>query len=459
MKIFIQVLGCRTNLYEGDFLAGELEARGAAVSKDIKGADGALIVSCSVTQEADRKCRQIIRRARRALGENGILAVCGCWAQGVSVETARELGINILTGNKHKKILPDVILEQIKNGAAFQDLRDLNLRENIINDKDAWEELSLKHRPLMHTRAFIKIQDGCDHFCSYCIIPFLRGRPVSRPLNNIIDEIKRVVDDGCKEIILTGIHLGMYGRDINSSLSEVIKVISKNKISGLERLRMGSLEPFSLNLELIKTLADCEIFCPHLHLPLQSGDDNILSLMRRGYTGGEFKNICDTARKYFSDELYISSDILVGFPGESDEAFNNTLKLMRDAGLGRVHVFPYSPRRGTLAERIYKDKEIPDNIKTKRAAEAIKLGRELLKNYAKNFIGRDVYILVEEVKEIKKEIKKIIAGHTPQFLEAEAEIINADGIEFKNIKNKIVKVKIKSVKDDGGLKGIYDYRL
>ena len=255
---------------------------------------------------------------------------------------------------------------------------------------------------------------------------------MSRPLINIIQEVERVVKSGCKEIVLTGIHLGMYGRDINLSLSDVIK--SLNNISGLERLRMGSLEPFSLDEKLLNALSESKIFCRHLHLPLQSGDDEILKLMRRGYKAEEFKNVCDKAREILGDDLHISSDILVGFPGESDEAFNNTLNLMRDAGLGRVHVFPFSLRKGTLAERLYKDQELDNNIKSQRVNKAIALGDKLLNNFAERFINSELDVLIEQLDADKK----IMSGHAESFLEV--EIKN----NFKDLKNKIVRVKIKS---------------
>ncbi|MBQ6908799.1 MAG: radical SAM protein, partial [Synergistaceae bacterium] len=204
--------------------------------------------------------------------------------------------------------------------------------------------------------------------------------------------------------------------------------------SGLERLRMGSLEPFSLDEKLLNALSESKIFCRHLHLPLQSGDDEILKLMRRGYKAEEFKNVCDKAREILGGDLHISSDILVGFPGESDEAFNNTLKLMRSAKLGRVHVFPFSLRKGTLAERLYKDQELDNNIKSQRVNKAIELGDKLLNNFAEGFINSELDVLIEQLDADKK----IMSGHAESFLEV--EIKN----NFKDLKNKIVRVKIKS---------------
>ena len=401
VRVGLRVLGCRSSLCEGEFLAGEIAARGGELQDGFSGAGVAVILTCSVTAEADRKCRQLIRRARRALGDKGIVAVCGCWAQSADVDSARELGVDILAGNRGKSLLPDAIEESLRLGRSFRDLRS-----GFAGDW-SWEELPL-NAPSLHTRAFIKVQDGCDHFCSYCVIPFLRGRPVSRPLGNILAELRRVVGNGCHEAVLTGIHLGLYGRDTGSSLAELVRSVSS--VPGLERLRLGSLEPFSLNGELLNALAESPLFCPHLHLPLQSGDDGVLSLMRRGYTADGFLRVCDRARERLGGDLHISSDVLVGFPGEGDGAFQNTLSLMRRAGLGRVHVFPFSTRHGTIAERL--PAKVPAPVREARAAEASALGKELLQRYAEKFLGRESAVLAEEEKGGQG------SGHTPHFLEA-----------------------------------------
>ncbi len=417
-KIFVHVFGCRSSLCEGEFIAGSLKSRGAEIVEDIsENFNAAVIVTCSVTHEADKKCRQLIKRVRKILGSEGILAVCGCWSQNIDKNIALELGINILAGSKGKNILPDKVEYMINNGKGFEDLRT----QNIFMPSD-WEELKLT-QPVMHSRAFVKIQDGCKHFCTYCIIPFLRGRPVSRPINNIINEIKRLIDNGCKEIIFTGIHLGIYGKDIDTSLAELIKTVSH--IKSLKRLRLGSLEPFCLDENLMNALSDCEAFCHHLHLPLQSGDDEILSAMRRGYKAEDFVKVCDNARGKISDDIHISSDILVGFPGESDLAFNNTLKIMRASKFGRVHVFPYSERKGTLAATM--PNKISHETKIFRTSEAIKLGHELYNNYAEKFTHKEVEILIEKNNK----------GYTRNYIEAlcegnENEIVKAEVICYGN---------------------------
>ncbi|MBR2209578.1 MAG: tRNA (N(6)-L-threonylcarbamoyladenosine(37)-C(2))-methylthiotransferase MtaB [Synergistaceae bacterium] len=417
-KIFIHVFGCRTSLCEGEYIAGALKAKGCEITEDINSEyNAAVIVTCSVTKEADRKCRSAVRRARRVMGEAGVLAVCGCWGQNLDANEAENLGINILAGSKGKNLIPDAVIKTLEEkNKNFQDLR-LN-SQNIFENQE-WEELEI-NSPVLHSRAFMKIQDGCNHFCTYCVIPFLRGRPISRPVKNILDEIKRLIDGGIKEIIFTGIHLGLYGKDLDFDLAKLIREVSK--IKDLRRLRLGSLEPFCLDDDLLNALSECEAFCHHLHLPLQSGSNEILSSMRRGYTAEEFIKICDKAREKISSEIHISSDILVGFPGESDKNFEETLDIMKKSGLSRVHVFPYSERPGTIAANL--SEKISHEIKISRTAQAIALGRKLYDNYAKKFLGREVEILLENNNK----------GHTRHFIEA---VVSGEN----NDKNQILKAR------------------
>ena len=230
---------------------------------------------------------------------------------------------------------------------------------------------------------------------------------MSREGPNILAEIHRLIENGCKEIVLTGIHLGIYGQDRNTNLARLIREVSR--IDGLKRLRLGSLEPFCLNDNLLDALGECPAFCPHLHLPMQSGDDEILAAMRRGYRAEDFVRVCERARNVLGENLHISSDILAGFPGESETAFMNTLDVMRKAGLGRVHVFPYSERQGTIAAKL--PGKIPHSEKAARTAQAISLGRELYAEYVNSFIGHDAEILVETGNR----------GHTRHYIEALCE--------------------------------------
>lgn len=400
LKVYVHALGCRSSLCEGEYIAGSLQSMGFTITEELDGDIRAgVIVSCSVTSEADRKCRQIVRRVRRVLGSDGILAVCGCWSQVLDSLTAQELGIDILVGSRGKSLVPGEVVSMLELGRSFRDIRT----QDIFSPSE-WEELEISS-PVMHSRAFMKIQDGCNHFCTYCIIPFLRGRPVSRQEKSIIDEIHRLIESGTKEIIFTGIHLGIYGQDMNNSLAGLIREVSR--IDGLKRLRLGSLEPFGLNDDLLHALKDCPAFCHHLHLPLQSGDDEILASMRRGYSSGEFVRVCEKAREVLGSDLHISSDILVGFPGESESAFTNTLDVMKSSGLGRVHVFPYSERKGTIAAGM--SGKISHDEKISRVSRAISLGNELYENYAGRFIGQETEILIERNNQ----------GHTRHYIDAE----------------------------------------
>ncbi len=412
---YIHVFGCRSSLCEGEYIAGALQSMGAEITEELTDTiQAAVIVTCSVTQEADRKCRQLVRRVRKTLGSSGILAVCGCWSQGIDAGIARDMGIDILAGSRGKNLVPDAVIEMLRLGRSFKDIRT----QDIFMPQE-WEELNID-APVMHSRAFMKIQDGCNHFCTYCIIPFLRGRPVSRPIDSIISEIHRLIENGTKEVIFTGIHLGIYGQDINTSLAELIRNVSR--IDGLSRLRLGSLEPFCLTDELLESLGECKSFCHHLHLPLQSGDDDILASMRRGYTADEFVRVCARARNVLGDDLHISGDILVGFPGESEPAFMNTLEAMRASRFGRVHVFPYSERNGTLAAGMRG--KISHSEKISRVSRAISLGNELYEDYAKGFVGLEAEVLIERDG----------MGYTRHYIEASC----------KGNDNEIVTAKIRS---------------
>ena len=394
-KIWVYAFGCRSNLYESEALAGELISRGASITDNVDGCDVALIVSCSVTAVADKKCRQAVRKARREFDSRrkfGIVAVCGCWAQGLDASEAQKMGIDILVGNRLKHLLPDSLEKTAASLSASGGKNFIDLRRNVM--ERFWDSLSLE-RPLLRTRAFLKIQEGCDHFCSYCVIPYLRGRSTSRQLEDVLTEARRIVEHGCREIVLTGTHLGMYGRDNSSHDGGLAELVGKlSGIPGLTRLRLGSLEPFTLDAELLSALAESQIFCRHLHLPMQSGDDAVLARMKRGHKADDFVRVCDLAREALSDDLHISSDVMVAFPGEDGAAFENTLKMMDKVRLGRVHVFPYSPRKGTVAEKF--PNRIPHKTASERVKSAITLGESLLERYSSRFVGQNLSVLIEE---------------------------------------------------------------
>ena len=321
----VHIQGCRTNQYEGEAIAALLEKAGGIHSQDMP--DITVIVSCTITAAADRKCRKLIRRLRRE-NPRSLIILCGCYAQRMSDAEREALGVDVLVGNRVKHMIPEIASDWLEKKEGRS---SLSLFKEDIMTGGSWDELLLD-RPRLHTRAFLKVQDGCSHFCSYCIVPYVRGRPVSRNVNDAVEEAERIVRSGCPEIVLTGVHLGLH-----EDLPVLVRRIGS--IEGLKRLRFGSIEPFAVDGELLDAIAKTETFCRHLHLPLQSGDDSVLAAMRRGYTTGGFREITDNIRDKLGNEIHLSTDLMVGFPGEDEEAFEKSIKFIKDIGFGKVHVF------------------------------------------------------------------------------------------------------------------------
>ena len=345
-KIWIHSLGCRTNQSEKESIASGLVERGAIIETKPQNSDAAVILTCSVTSVADKKSRQCVRMVRRSI-PNGFIIACGCWAQQLKEEEAKALGIDIVIGNRQKNLILG-LLESLFDS----DKMKYGSENSIVYATDVWSERNISWdclpvmKPVTRSRAFIKVQDGCNRFCSYCIVPFLRGRPISRPLNQVIDEIQNVVAYGCKEVVLTGTNLGDYSCE-EGGLSSLIEEISKISVT----LQLGSIEPFTINedfLNVVNKLLKQNRFSPPLHIPLQSGDDIVLSRMKRGYTSGEYLSIIDSVRNTIGP-VPISTDLIVGFPGETEEAFNNSIDTIKKVVFSKIHIFPYSARENTLA--------------------------------------------------------------------------------------------------------------
>jgi threonylcarbamoyladenosine tRNA methylthiotransferase MtaB len=385
VKFRVIPMGCRTNLFECEALCCSFVESGAARS-ETKDFDVAVLVGCSVTSEADRKCRQILRRLRREK-KDALIIAAGCWAQKATIEEAAGLGVDCLVGNRLKHRIPAIVREMLLSGRRTEQPR---IEMVDVSNFSGWEDLRLL-RPQTRTRAFVKIQDGCDHGCSYCIIPALRGKGVERDPLDVLQEVERIALSGCREVVFTGINLGVYGRNSGMPLGELVK--RSGDIEGIARIRFGSLEPFAVTETLLGDLSATAQFCPHFHLPLQSGDPDILRLMRRGYTPEDFLAHVEMARSFFGEDLHISTDIIVGFPGESEDAFDRTLSLLVSAGTGRLHVFPFSSRDGTVAA------SIPGRLKgpeiRSRVERSIALGKDLLDSYSGKWIGKRVDLLVE----------------------------------------------------------------
>ena len=388
-KIKLEVLGCRTNSYEGDAILSVLEDEGA---KRDENWDIYILLSCTITSVADRKCKKLLRRARRE-NNSGVIACLGCFAETLSEEEAKELGIDILLGSRLKHLLLPCLLEFLATGEPIH-----KKHGNLLHCPD-WDSQFLK-KPCLHTRAFVKVQDGCNHFCSYCTVPFVRGLPVSRDVNDTLDEVKSLIANGCREVVLTGVHLGLH-----QHLPLLVERLSE--LAGLARLRFGSIEPLSVTEELLRTLKNSPIFMPHLHIPLQSGSDKTLTAMKRGYTTDEFARIMRSCRETLGRDLQITTDFLLGFPTETEEDFEASLAFLVRQEFGHTHVFPFSPREGTVAASLT---PLPPSVIRSRLDKAMEVAHRLDANFVAKFRGTQQEILVEESS------NGIVTGHTRNFI-------------------------------------------
>ena len=392
MKFNIITLGCKVNIYESEIMKQKLLDEGFVWTED--NADIVIVNTCSVTNMADNKSKKMIRGARKD-NNNAILVVCGCMAQNHQ-ENLNDLDIDILIGNKDKS----KIVELINNF--------INTKEKYIkfynNQKLEFEDMCVSEFK-DHTRAFIKVQDGCNNFCSYCIIPYMRGNIRSKDINKVVEEAKELVNNGHKEIVLTGIHTGSYGRGLDYDLVDLIERMSE--ISGLDRIRISSIEVTEINDKFLNMLKNNNKVCNHLHIPLQSGSEEVLKLMNRKYNKEQFKNIIDKIREVRKD-ISISTDVIVGFPSETEEMFLECMDFCREINFSKIHVFPYSRREGTKAC------EIPNHLdnatKKDRSRRLISVSDELNRDYNSKFINQVVNVLIEEVKDGKS------IGHTSNYL-------------------------------------------
>lgn len=396
MKFYIETFGCKVNTYESSFIKKSMQDAGFFCVENIKDADIIIINTCTVTNTADSKCKKFVRRVRRE-NEKSILVVVGCSVQN-NYEIYKEMNIDILLGNVGKSKIALYVKDYIndKNKHMFiEKNRDLPFENMEISSFD-------------YTRAFIKIQDGCDNFCSYCIIPFMRGKCRSKAFNLVLEEAKRLVNNNHKEIVLTGIHTGSYN-DSGKDLVDVINELSK--IDGLERIRLSSVEITELNDKFLEMLKLNSKFCDHLHIPLQAGSDEILKKMNRKYDLAYFEDKINKIR-IIRPNISITTDIIVGFPEETNEMFESTYEFSKRIKFSKIHVFPYSKRNGTVASRL---KEVRDIEKTNRVHKLLELSNILEKDYNDKFINQNVDVLIEEIKDGKS------IGHTENYLKVEIE--------------------------------------
>ncbi len=392
-SVALHSLGCKVNRYETDVMGQKLQERGYNIVAFDDIADIYIINTCSVTQIADHKSRQMLHRARKKNPE-AVVVACGCYVETDKDRIKNDESIDIIVGNNKKTD----IVEILENYFAKEDT-DKSHSDICMTDINApgqeYERMSLKSMP-GHTRAYIKIQDGCNQFCTYCIIPYARGRIRSREEADILSEVLGLAADGCKEIVLTGIHISSYGVDRGGS--ELLQLLQKlGKIDGIERIRLSSLEPRIITKEMAEGMAALPKVCPHFHLSLQSGCDNTLKKMNRHYTSEEFAQGVEELRKAY-DLPAITTDVIVGFPGETVQDFCDSRDFVRNIAFYEMHVFKYSPRKGTVAAGMAD--QLTDREKTERSAELLRITAEQSKEYRSKFIGRKETVLWEDLENI-----------------------------------------------------------
>ena len=411
MKVGFCSLGCKVNAYETEYAINEFKKRGYEIVSFDDYADVYVVNTCSVTNASDQKSRKMLRSACNK-NKNAVVVAMGCYAQ-VNSKVIEDIdGVSIIIGNKDKNKIVDLVEEYIKDNKKIENIYDLfhTSFEDMYLDK--FEN---------HTRAFVKIQDGCNAFCSYCIIPYVRGRVRSRKPEDIVNEVKTLAATGVKEVVLTGIHISSYGTDLeNISLIELIEAI--HEIEGIKRIRLGSLEPRIITEEFAKRIAGLEKICPHFHLSLQSGCDKTLKAMNRKYNTQEYYEGCVKLREVF-DNPAITTDVIVGFPGETEEDFLETRNFLEKVHFYEMHIFKYSRRKGTVADKM--KEQVADTVKSERSAVLLALEKAQSLEYRKMYIGKRLEVLIEELTEIDG--RSYYTGYTKNYIRV---AIAAD--EFKN---------------------------
>ena len=392
-SVGVMTLGCKVNTYESEYVINELKKAGYEIKDFDDICDVYIINTCTVTNNSDSKSRKMIRQAIRR-NPNACVVAMGCFIAAnpdISID-----GLDIIIGNKDKAKIVSLLDEYFKNKEIINKQYTGRLKE--------FEDMYITDFP-GRTRAFVKIQDGCDNFCSYCIIPFVRGKCRSKEESKVISEVSDLVNNGYKEIVLTGIHTGSYGVDLETSFADLLEKLVK--IDGLDRLRISSIETTELNEDVLNVLRNSKVLVDHLHIPIQAGSNEILKVMNRKYDLDYFFNKIAEIRS-IRPEISISTDVIVGFPGETEELFKTTIDTCKKLEFSKLHVFPYSERRGTASSHM--DNKLDNATKKERSRRLIEVSEELEKNYMSKFIDKEVEVLVEEYKD------GYSYGHTGNFL-------------------------------------------
>lgn len=414
-------MGCKVNAYETEAMQQLLEQAGYEIVPFSEAADVYVINTCSVTNMADRKSRQMLHRAKKK-NPDAVVVGAGCYVQTKEAQVLLDEAVDIVIGNNRKHELVKLLEEYENSRRKKSSVADIN------HERQDYEELVLE-RTSEHTRAFIKVQDGCNQFCSYCIIPFARGRVRSRRMDDVLAEVKRLADAGYREVVLTGIHLSSYGADTGEVLLDLIEKTAQQ--DGIERIRLGSLEPRIVTEEFVERLSRQSKICPHFHLSLQSGCDGVLERMNRRYRTAEYEAGCNLLRKYFAHPA-ITTDVIVGFPGETKEEFETTRAFLERIHFYEMHIFKYSRREGTKAADM--PDQIPEEIKTERSGVLLALEQRMSREFRDFYLGRETTALLEEPLILNG--KSYFTGYTREYVRVAVET-------EENLTNRFVKGKIK----------------
>ena len=424
-KAALHNLGCKVNAYELEAIQQMLEQQGYEIVPFAPGADIYIINTCTVTNIADRKSRQMLHKSKK-MNPDAVVVACGCYVQAAGEKLEQDSAIDLVVGNNKKKEIPAILEEYFREKEEGRSGSGTWVTDMTHNRE--YETLSIS-RTAEHTRAFIKVQDGCNQFCTYCIIPYARGRVRSRRPEDVLEEVRRLAESGCQEVVLTGIHLSSYGVDLEEGQNLLALIRTIHAVDGIRRIRLGSLEPGIITEEFAEAIAALPKVCPHFHLSLQSGCDTVLERMNRRYRSEEYMEKCRLLRRVY-DRPALTTDVIVGFPGETEEEFEASRAFVEEVNFFETHIFKYSRREGTRAAAM--PDQIPEQEKTRRSHILLELDAQRRQEYMESFLGEEKEVLLEEKVELDG--KKWWVGYTREYLKA---IVPDDG---KNRANEMISV-------------------
>lgn len=410
-------LGCKVNQYETNAMEQQFIQNNYKIVDNTEKADIYVINTCTVTNMADRKSRQMLRRVKE-INQSAVIVVCGCYAQVAKTELEQIPEVDIILGINEKNKIVQIVEEYLANKDNIIEVADVSKQKEFLDFGDVtYTEKN---------RAVIKVQDGCNMFCSYCLIPYARGRIRSRKIENVVSEIEKIAKQEIKEVVITGIHVASYGKDFENENIRLINLLEEiNKIEGIARIRLSSLEPTIVDEEFAQRLSKLEKICDHFHLSLQSGCDATLKRMNRKYTTARYKEATEILRKYYPNANF-TTDVIVGFPGETDEEFNQTYKFLKEIEFYKMHIFKYSPRKGTVAEKL--PNQVDGNIKEERSKKLIELSNNMQNEKNSQYIGKTVKVLFEEYE------NGYYKGHTTNYMVVKVQTKEQEGF-IDNIKD------------------------